>query len=307
MADTENQTGSSQFSFGPSAETLDAANQAFHDSYNHIVRKAQDRLGTPGHPVLLTKGDLAVLFFNNQRYEAKIVPEMYHHMKSVSHLPFGTYVTLAANRPGRLTDETVAALKNQMRLAELLTQFAERLMANPTILAYYADRAAVTFNLLRITVDYIAGLLQSRHLDESALNAFAKQITPLFMDHVDIAAALELDTLHAQVSAWRELMGEREWEKLHVLLLSGHQARYREVSAQYFHRVLGEPETVGAQFESRIVHAESIWDEQAALKLLARHLVDSTASLAFFDSSRRLQEDLMSDAASTYLDELLPA
>ena len=101
-------------------------------------------------------------------------------------------------------------------------------------------------------------------------------------------------------------MGEREWEKLYVVIMSGHQARYREVSSQYFHRLLREPESIGAQFETRIVHAESIWDEQAALKLLARHQIDSAASLAFFNNSTRLQEDLMSDAASGYLAELLP-
>lgn len=48
-------------------------------------------------------------------------------------------------------------------------------------------------------------------------------------------------------------------------------------------------------------------NDQAALKLLARHLVDSTASLSFFDNAHRLQQDLMSDAATAYLDVLLPA
>jgi hypothetical protein len=266
----------------------------------------QDKLGTQGHPVLLIEADLAVLLFNSQRYEANILPEMYHSIKAVSHLPFGTYLMLAANGPGSLTDETVTALENQMRLAESLTGFAEQLKANPAILAHYASRAEVTFKLLRVTVDFIAGLLQGRRLNEPALNSFAKQIAPLFMDHVAIAAALELDVLHKQVSEWRELMGESEWEKLFVVISLGHQARYREVSSQYFHKLVHERESVGAHFETRIVHAESIWDEQAALKLLARHRVDSAASLAFFDNPWRLQEDLMSDAASTYLAVLLP-
>jgi len=227
-------------------------------------------------------------------------------MKAVSHLPFGTYVTLAANGPGSLTNETVATLKNQMRLAESLVGFAKQLRAQPMILAYYADRAEVTFKLLSITVAFIAGILQSRHMNEPALHSFAKQIRPLFMDHVDIAAALELDMLHKQVSEWREFMGENEWGKMNVVLLLGHQARYREVSSQYFHRLLRESESVGAHNESRIVHAESIWDDAAALKLLARHRVDSAASIAFFDDTSRLQEDLMSDAATTYLTVLLP-
>jgi hypothetical protein len=285
---------------------LDAANRAFHDSYNHAVQQIQDKLGTQGYPVLLIEADLAVLLFNGKRYEANILPEMYHSIKAVSHLPFGTYNTLAANGPGSLIDETVLALENQMLLAESLIGFAEQLIANPAILAHYANRAAVTFELLRVTVDFIAGLLQKRRLNAPALNSFAKKITPLFMEHVAIAAALELDVLHKQVSEWRELMGESEWRKLFVVISLGHQARYREVSSQYFHRLVHERESVGAHFETRIVHAESIWDEQAALKLLARHQVDSAASLAFFDNPWRLQEDLMSDAASTYLAVLLP-
>jgi hypothetical protein len=306
MTDTVNQTNLPPIRFEHDSELLEAANLSFHESYNRIVQQVQDRLGTPGHPVLMIEAGLAVLFFNGKRYEANVLPEMYQNVKALGHLPFGTYLTLAANGPGTLTDETVTALEKQMRLAESLFDFADKLMAHPPVMAHYAKRPAVTHKLLGVTAEFIADLLQSRHLDEPAIDSFAKEITPLFMDHVDIAAALELDTLHEQVSEWRELMGESEWDRLYVVLMLGHQARYREVSSQYFHRLLYEAESVGAYLEKRIVHAESLWDEQAALKLMARHIVDSAASRAFFDDSNRLQEDLMSDAAADYLVELLP-
>jgi hypothetical protein len=306
MTASGNQTNSSPFSFEPDTELLDAANSAFHDSYSRIVQQIQDKLGRPGYPVLIIEAGLAVLFFNDERYEANILPQMYHNVKSLGHLPFGTYLTLAANGPGTLTEKTVTALEEQMRLAESLSDFADQIMAHPPMMKHYAKRPAVTHRLLGVTVDLIAGLLQTGRLDEQTPDSFAKEITPLFMDHVAIAAALELDALHEQVTEWRELMGESEWAKLFVVLMLGHQARYREVSSQYFHRLLHERESVGAYFEKRIVHAESLWDEQAALKLLARHIVDSAASRAFFDDASRLQEDLMSDAAEEYLIELLP-
>ena len=272
IKDNGKQTNSSLFSSGFDSQLLDAANNAFHDSYSLIVQQMQDRLGTQGYPVLVMEADRAALFLNGERHEATILPEMYHNVKAVGHLPFGTYLTLAANGPGALTDENVMALEKQMRLAESLFGFADWLADHPPMMKHYANRAAVTHKLLGVTVDLIAGLLQRRRLDEPALDSFAKEIVPLFMDHVAIAAALELDALHEQVSEWRELMGEVDWARLYVLLMIGHQARYREVSSQYFHRLLHERESVGAYFEKRIVHAESIWDEEGAFKLLARHI-----------------------------------
>lgn len=290
----------------PDPELLEAANGAFHDSYSRLVQQMQEKLGKKGYPVFVMEADRAALFLDGERYDAIILPQMYHNVKAVGHLPFGTYLTLTTNGPGALSGESVTALEEQKRLAESLLDFADWLADHPPMMKHYVNRTGVTHKLLGVTVDFIAGLLQTRYLEEPALNSFAREIVPLFMDHVAIAAALELDALDKQVTEWRELMGESNWRRLYVVLMTGHQARYREVSSQYFHRLLHERESVGAHFEKRIVHAESIWDEQGAFKLLARHIVDSAASRAFFDDSSRLQEDLMSDAAADYLVELLP-
>jgi hypothetical protein len=39
---------------------------------------------------------------------------------------------------------------------------------------------------------------------------------------------------------------------------------------------------------------------------LARHINDQQASIELFNNPTRLQEDLMSDGAAAYLEELLP-
>ena len=92
---------------------------------------------------------------------------------------------------------------------------------------------------------------------------------------------------------------------LYVVICAGHQARYREASKQYFQRLLNEEDGEGAHFENRVVYAEHIYEIDAALDLLARHVNDQQASIELFNSPTRLQEDLMSDGAEAYLKELL--
>ena len=55
-----------------------------------------------------------------------------------------------------------------------------------------------------------------------------------------------------------------------------------------------------------MIYAEHIHDVDAALDLLARHIIDQRASIELFNDPHRLQQDLMSDGAAAYLNKLLP-
>jgi hypothetical protein len=63
---------------------------------------------------------------------------------------------------------------------------------------------------------------------------------------------------------------------------------------------------LGAEREDRLVYAEGICDVDAALDLLARHIVDQRASNLLFGDRRRLQEDLLADAANREVRKLFP-
>ena len=82
--------------------------------------------------------------------------------------------------------------------------------------------------------------------------------------------------------------------------------RYREAACQYFGRLLHQPEGSGAEQEDRLVYAEGLCDVDSALDLLARHIVDQRASNLLFGDRRRLQEDLLADAASAEVRKLFP-
>ena len=73
-----------------------------------------------------------------------------------------------------------------------------------------------------------------------------------------------------------------------------------QLALQYFQRMLGEPEGL------RLVYAEGLWSEPAALQLLGTHLLDAEIATAFFGEPRRLHRDLLADAAAEYLTTLLP-
>jgi hypothetical protein len=117
---------------------------------------------------------------------------------------------------------------------------------------------------------------------------------------------IELEQLHALVGRWRNDLGERHWPGLYVVICSAHQPRYREAVCQYFGRLLHQPESLGAEREDRLVYAEGPCDVDAALDLLARHIVDQRASNLLFGDRRRLQEDLLADAANIEVRKLLP-
>jgi len=89
-------------------------------------------------------------------------------------------------------------------------------------------------------------------------------------------------------------------------ICGAHQPRYREATCQYFGRLLHQPEGYGAEREDRLVYGEGLCDVNTALDLLARHIVDQRASNLLFGDRRRLQEDLLADAANTEVRKLFP-
>jgi hypothetical protein len=117
---------------------------------------------------------------------------------------------------------------------------------------------------------------------------------------------IELEQLHALLGRWRNDLGERRWAGMYVVICGAHQPRYREATCQYFGQLLHQPEGYGAQREDRLVYGEGLCDVNTALDLLARHIVDQRASNLLFGDRRRLQEDLLADAARAEVRKLFP-
>jgi hypothetical protein len=126
------------------------------------------------------------------------------------------------------------------------------------------------------------------------------------LETAQLAVCTELEQLHALLGRWRNDLGEKRWAGVYVVICGAHQPRYREAACQYFSRLLHQPEGSAAEREDRLVYAEGLCDVDSALDLLARHIVDQRASNLLFGDRRRLQEDLLADAASTEVRKLFP-
>jgi hypothetical protein len=240
-----------------------------------------------------------ILFHDGKEEKVNVIPKEYHQIKGIGHMSFGVYVTLANNGYKPLRPDIKEDLEHKI---DLIDQALKYLEYNPLPLEY----AATHRTMLESASNLIGKVLAAGEVVEDVLLDFCQKSAPLYLEGAQIGAKLEIDTLHDTVMNWIDRVGDDNWENIHVVICAAHQGRYRETTLQYFQRLLYEREGFSAKHEDRVVYAEHINDPQAALELLARHIVDQRASIDLFGDPTRLQEDLMSDGAEAYLQELLP-
>ena len=273
-----------------------AINVGFHVTYTRLVEQVLAQLGE-SVPVIVLIGDDATLLCDGKEQREQVIPARYHELKALAHLAFGVQLTLMANGSGRLTELTANELhekRAQIREAQAAANTAssvapkapgELLCRARTLVDRVLDEGVVDFDRL---YEHVRGL--ASHALETA----------------QLAVCVELEQLHALLGRWRNDLGERRWAGMYVVICGAHQPRYREATCQYFGQLLHQPEGYGAEREDRLVYGEGLCDVNTALDLLARHIVDQRASNLLFGDRRRLQEDLLADAANTEVRKLFP-
>jgi hypothetical protein len=280
------------------SRVINDLNEAFHHNYSLALQRSYKSLGLRHTPSIVVSGDHVTLFHDGQQEMVLIIPALYQQVKSISHVSFGIYVTLTINGYGALAENARADLTQQLALIHQGLEILDKL-------AIPSEFVALQLDTLNSAADVVGDVLDSGVVEEEKLRAFGQISAPLYLDNAALAARLELDELHRVIGRWREQLGPKAWGKVYVVICAAHQARYRETTKQYFQRLFHEKEGVDVNYENRVIYAEHIHDNEAALRLLARHLVDQKSSLALFGNRTRLQEDLMSDGTAEYLQILL--
>jgi hypothetical protein len=271
---------------GP-ADPLVALNDHFHENY----RQARvDRLAKVG-PVVVVGFDRLALVRRGARLEVPFPPPLYHKYKEVAHVPLQTYVMLVGlAATGEPFDAVRRAEIGHVRelVAAALDGIDRSGFPAPTV-----DRQR---EILGMTLDYLSKVLADGKAETGSIEEFARRAGPLLLANADDASKAHLVRLNAQMEAWRRELTAEEWKTFHVVVMSVHMARDREISMQYFARLLGES-TEG----HRIIFTEGLTDEAKAMDLLGTHLLDGGAALAFFGEESRLHRDLLSDGATKAL------
>jgi hypothetical protein len=252
--------------------------------------------------VVVVIGDDATLLCNDREQREQVIPARYHELKALAHLAFGVQLTLVANGSGHVTEFTANELREkrtQIQDAQAATNSA---LSTPTV-TIPPKAAAELLCRARTLVDRV---LEEGVVDFERLHENIRALASHALETAQLAVCIELEQLHALLARWRNDLGETRWAGLYVVICGAHQPRYREATCQYFGQLLHQPEGYGAEREDRLVYGEGLCDVNAALDLLARHIVDQRASNLLFGDRQRLQEDLLADAARSEVRKLFP-
>ena len=282
----------------PRAGPLAAANFGFHETYTRLVEQTLTQLGERV-PVLVLIGDDLTLLCEGQQRGEEVIPARYHELKALAHIAFGVQLTLMANGEEHLSDATARELRAK-RAQTLDAQAVADTLLEPT-----ASQAPA--ELLRHALALIDRALAVGVVDFKLLGHEIRALASLALQAARLAVHIELERLHDIVGRWREHLSEARWAEAYAVICGNHQPRYREAASQYFARLLHESQGVAAEREDRLLYGEGLDDLDAALDLLARHIVDQRASRLLFGNRHRLQKDLLADAATSQLQVLFSA
>ncbi len=267
------------------SDPLVSLNQTFRAWY---AAEKSRRLEHPG-PMVMVKGDALVFLRQGERKEFQLIPNGYHRLKAVSHIPLAIEVKLGPLAGQPLGAKDVEALRGYMEtLHAAMNEVGQGSLA-PASLARSRRIAAASWLLLESTVE-------KGTVDEKALRAYLRFMSPLVLAEARDAATLQLNALDGAMQAWRRDLKPEEWRGFHAIVMGAHMAREQEISMQYFLALTGEKRE-----GRRVIFLEGQWDEAKALDLLATHLVDGDVGRDFFGDPLRMHRDLLSDAAKGWL------
>jgi hypothetical protein len=266
-------------------DPLAQLNDAFR---NHYAEARQATIAKAG-PIVLVEGDNLVLLRNGKRSEVKVVPEQYHTLKTIAHIPLGVYVLTIGKGEGTLDEARLAELKSfRDKLAPARQALTGRGLSETQLERQY--------RIIDVSAGHLDTLAKTRKFRSEEVIAYIQSIMPAVTANINESAQGQLDGLHRQMTKWRAEMTPAEWLQLRVVIMGSALPRRGNLAVQYFARLLGEKSE-----SPRIVYAESVWEEDRALRLLATYMLDAGVGVAFFDDPLRMHRDLLSDAATEYI------
>jgi hypothetical protein len=272
----------------PTPDPLLALNDAFREAYARCRQQFIDRSG----PILVLEGDNLVLIRDGKRTEVRVIPELFHTLKAVSHVPLAEYVLLTPIA-GMPLDE--ATIKNLQVYREHVVR-AEATLTTRGLPAAILRRQQ---EIIKSSLAFLDLVLQRKQVTTAEIETFTREQGPRLLANASDAAHAELDALEKQIKAWKPTFSETEWDKLHVIVMGSALPRVGNLAVQYFAHVLHEKGE-----GKRILYAEALFEEKRAVNLLGTHLVDAEIGTSFFDDATRMHRDLLADVATEYLKKM---
>ena len=270
--------------------------QLFIDSYT--ARRVAVIQATS--PFIVVSGSSLILHRNSQEETVRVIPDIYHSLKDIAHVPFTIHLQLSASKDGAALTDTQAE-----HLSVLLGKIREAHKSLPTG-GYTPEELTRQDQILSASETIVSAALQAKRVDRSSLLAFDKKMGPLMLLNANAAGCYQIQRTHAQMMQWKNAMTSSEWDRLIVVNRARHQARYQNAATQYFHWLIGDngPSWSYPGESARVIYAESLGPKEEASDELATVLIDADASAAFFQEQWRLTEDILSRGAAECIGKL---
>jgi hypothetical protein len=250
---------------------------------------------TQVHPLYVeVSGNDLILHRNGQEESKRVIPDIFHALKNVSHVPFLLYLRLAPLSSSRQIPETgIAGLET---LSVKISAARDALSTggfNDAQLVRQRRIIDSSLSLLRNTVD-------AKRIPRSTLEGFTHSMAPLLMANMDDAACYAIKGMDAQMMKWKSTLTATEWKRLVVINPGVFQPRYRSLATQYFAWLFPAPAPPWAYpgENERVMYSEFQHPHRDAGEVLASILIDADASTAFFGDKWGLSEDLLGDSAA---------
>jgi hypothetical protein len=250
---------------------------------------------TKVHPLYIeVSGNNLILHRNGQEESKPVIPDIYHSLKDVSHVPFLLYLRLSPlSSNEQLSTTEIAGL-------ETLTM---QISAARNALSTGGFDGAQTIRQQQIFDSSLALLhrtIEAKRISRTALEDFTHAMGPLLLKDVDDAACYAIQGMHAQMMQWKSSLTAEEWKRITVINPGMLQPRYRSLATQYFGWLFPAPAPAWAYpgENQRVIYSEFLHPHRDAAELLASILIDADTATAFFGNRWKLSEDLLGDSAA---------
>ena len=229
---------------------------------------------------LIRGGDLGTLPYT---------PPLYDYLKSISHLPLGTYsasIGLLENPTDKRWIDRLRMLLKQLNSAQ----------ADLPKASFTEPQRVRQQNILSLSRIYLDAILMRGSADIASINLYSRTLAPLLLANAADAANVQIEGLDQAVRELSKKLKPGEFEKAIAVITGPKTPREGNLQFQYFVYAFGF-----GSAGTRVLYMESIFDREAALGVLRTVLNDRMASQAFFGETYRLERDLMADGATVEL------
>jgi hypothetical protein len=275
------------------ADPLADVNALFLKEYSARI----DAINQAQPPLYIeVSGNDLVLHRNRQQDTKTVIPDAYHTLKEVSHVPFLLYLRLEplSSLP-QLSNSDLAGLQTlTVKISAVRDALSSKGLDD-------SQRQIIdsSLALLRATVE-------TKRIPRTTLDDFTQAMRPRVSANIDTAACYAVNGMHAQMMQWKSAMTAEDWARVAVVIPGVLQPRYRSLATQYFGWLFPAPAPPWAYpgENERVVYSEFQLPHRQSPELLASLAIDRDAAAAFFGNEWGLNEDLLADGAAKCIAKL---